>query len=331
MTVNKDLKKIIRARQQKTGESYTAARHQLLKHRAESVDPVGTDRPEVGTERLEAAVLKVNRQSARVRPLGQDEQITFRASDVYDVVPGHVVTLIVNKRWVWGGHDYASGTIERARIDIDRLGLQPLPLHDPWVEDLREVHEPFPSSDPYAPTWRRLTAKPRTSYEMDPIAWGEFPGAGIDDNPTCRAADRRDMGDLGGALDLLMEALCLDLRCVDAHAHLGNMTFDRRPERALQHYEIGMRIGELSLPSGFDGVLSWGRIYNRPFFRCMHGYGLCLWRLGRFAEAERVFERMLALNPPDNQGVRFCVQDVRARLSWEQAYADEGVLPRVGV
>lgn len=35
----------------------------------------------------------------------------------------------------------------------------------------------------------------------------------------------------------------------------------------MAHYEVGIRIGELSLPAGFDGLLDWGRIYNRPFLR----------------------------------------------------------------
>ena len=60
-----------------------------------------------------------------------------------------------------------------------------------------------------------------------------------------------------------------------------------------------------------------GLIDNRPYLRCMKGVGLCLWRLGRFEEAERVFARMLWLNPPDNQGVRFLVGDVRAGRRWE--------------
>lgn len=115
-----------------------------------------------------------------------------------------------------------------------------------------------------------------------------------------------------------MQTLGADLRCIDAHAHLGNLEFDRWPERAVVHYELGIRIGELSLPAGFDGLLVWGRIYNRPFLRCLHGYGLCLWRLGRVAEAERVFERILSLNPNDNQGARFCWDDVRQGRRWEE-------------
>ena len=80
-----------------------------------------------------------------------------------------------------------------------------------------------------------------------------------------------------------------------------------RPKDAIRHYEVGFRIGELALGPNFDGLLPWGHIDNRPFLRCMHGFGLCLWRLGRFEEAGRIFDRMLWLNPSDNQGVRFLI------------------------
>jgi hypothetical protein len=78
-----------------------------------------------------------------------------------------------------------------------------------------------------------------------------------------------------------------------------------------------VRIGQLSLPEGFDGLLPWGRIDNRPFLRCLHGYGLCLWRLGRSDQAAAVFERMLWLNPVDNQGVRGLLPAVRAGEPWQ--------------
>jgi len=110
-----------------------------------------------------------------------------------------------------------------------------------------------------------------------------------------------------------MSLLAADLRCLDAHAHLGNFVFDHSPEKAIRHYEIGVRIGELSLGEGFNGVLHWGHINNRPFLRCVHGYGLCLSRLGRLKEAEEVFTRMLWLNPTDNQGVRFLLGEVKER------------------
>jgi hypothetical protein len=108
---------------------------------------------------------------------------------------------------------------------------------------------------------------------------------------------------------------CSPQRPMGRHAHLGNIAFDRGPEIAIRHYEVGFRIGELSFGESFDGLLRWGWIDNRPFLRCLKGFGLCLWRLGRFEEAENIFERMLWLNPSDNQGVRFLIDDVQAGLA----------------
>lgn len=63
--------------------------------------------------------------------------------------------------------------------------------------------------------------------------------------------------------------------------------------------------------------MPWECIDNRPFLRCLNGYGLCLWRLHRFAEAEPVFDRMLRLNPTDNQGVRFLLAEVQSKKAWQ--------------
>lgn len=320
MTAHKELKSIIRDRQSKTGESYTTARAHVMRARAELLGLPGDSTTTDRIQRVDAIVLKVNQTSARVRVFGESSDITFRSSDAVELVPGHIVTLIVKKRWQWRGDAYASGDIENPRIDIARLGLVALPLEE--IEracDLRSASEPYRSPDPYAALWRKLTAKRRASYEMDPIAWGAFPDADIEDNPTCEAAELSEAGDVEGARELLMDALLKDLRCIDAHAHLGNLEFDDSPKMAMNHYEIGIGIGELSLPSDFDGVLLWGHIYNRPFLRCLHGYGLCLWRLGRSDEARSVFERILSLNPNDNQGVRFCWEDLRRGLTWEAA------------
>lgn len=78
-----------------------------------------------------------------------------------------------------------------------------------------------------------------------------------------------------------------------------------------------MHIGELSLKDNFNGVLKWGLIDNRPFLRCLHGYGLCQWHLGDIASARRTFERMLWLNPTDNQGIRFNLAAIDHGKSWE--------------
>jgi tetratricopeptide (TPR) repeat protein len=131
------------------------------------------------------------------------------------------------------------------------------------------------------------------------------------------ANDLKDAGDFPEARKILMDLCQSDLRCLDAHAHLGNLVFDFEPNLAIRHYEVGLRIGELSLGGDFDGLLPWGHINNRPFLRCMHGYGLSLWRIGRFEDAERVFHRLLWLNPADNQGVRYVIDHVRQRKAWQ--------------
>lgn len=255
-----------------------------------------------------------------MRILGEAGEVTFRTRDVWSVVPGHVVTLAIDRRWTWLGAPYASGRIERARIDVPRLGLVPLPLTGGELRDVRSSTEPYASPDPYAPLWKRLTAKARPSFDFDPIAWGQFPGADLEENPTCDASELIDVGDLEGARELLMEVLGSDLRCLDAHALLGSLESDRSPERAIVHYEVGVRIGELSVPVAFDGLIVWGRIYNRPFLRCLHGYGLCLWQLGRAVEASQVFRRILSMNPNDNQGVRFLLNDIQQGGSWSEKY-----------
>ena len=155
----------------------------------------------------------------------------------------------------------------------------------------------------------------RAAFEMEQVLPGAY-AEGSDYDPITDSNDLKDAGDYRGAHKILMGLCEADLRCLDAHAHLGNLVFDSRPMEAIRHYEVGLRIGELSLGGGFEGVLAWGDLDNRPFLRCMHGYGLCLWRLGRADEAERVFNRMLWLNPSDNQGARFLFAQVRAGRPW---------------
>jgi hypothetical protein len=160
-----------------------------------------------------------------------------------------------------------------------------------------------------------------SEFEMGQV----LPGADAEDplfDPIIESNDRKDSGDIEGEHKILMDLCQADLRCLDAHAHLGNNAFDHLPRLAIRHYEVAVRMGELSLGGSFGGLLPWGWIDNRPFLRCMNGFGLCLWRLGRFEEAERIFKRMLWLNPSGNQGIRFLLDDVRARVAWQSSITE---------
>jgi len=316
MTAHKDLKKTIRARQEKTGESYTTARLHVL--RARDVNP---DAKSLRKELIAGYILKCNQTSIRVHIPESDEDLTIRTNsvDAWHAVPGQCIEAVVTNRWTWRGVAYASGAVHRSWTNVKALGLEPLPLEDKGLEDLAATSEPFEKPDPYAEMWDFFASVPRQAFEFHEIAWGA--GVGVDpaDPEGDLVSDASELSeyDPDGARQLLTKALSHDLRCIDAHAHLGNLRFDHWPEVAMAHYEVGIGMGDLSLGPDFNALLPWGYIHNRPYLRCLHGYGLCLWRLGNVDKARAVFERILSLNPVDHQGVRFLWDDIRHGRPWK--------------
>jgi hypothetical protein len=264
---------------------------------------------------VELVLLSVKDTAARCVLLGTRRGITLRSGGLWDAVPVEIIVVKPRKQWSYAGHPYLSGEIQSTRLDVSALDLVPLTLKDEGIWDPHEQY--WGESDEPVDEWARpiIARGERREFEMEQV----LPGADSDDpesDPITESNDLKDAGDVRGAVRILMGLCQADLRCLDAHAHLGNLAFEHDAARAIRHYEAGVRIGELSLASDFDGLLPWGFIDNRPFLRCLHGFGLCCWRLGRFDEAERVFVRMLWLNPADNQGVRFLIDAVRAKAPW---------------
>lgn len=345
MTANKSLKRIIRNRTQMTGMSYSSARAQVLRDRDEiaaagfsgsaphftlprvTTPNVYPDDIVAGPKAIDVVILKLNQQSARVRVLATGEQITLRSSEVCEYVPGQIVTVNMSKRWVYRGDAYATGDVGNGRVDIPALKLMPIALRDQGIEDSYDAADDFnQETGLIGALWKKVTAKPRPEFEMEPLVMGfDSTASGEDGCPIFTARELRASGETWEAENVLMDALLHDLRCLDAHAHLGIYAFDRCIDEALLHYEVGVRIGAQALEPNFTGLLPWGYLYNRPFLRCLHGYGLVLWRLGKMKEAEHVFERMIWLNPNDNQGARFCWLDVKAGKSWEAASGEPSI------
>jgi len=284
---------------------------------------------------VDLIVLGIKGETARCRVLKSGKELTLRSGDVWDAVPGEIVTVNPRKHWSYAGHPYLSGEIANTRFDLAALGLTPLKLKDCgmynpkdqyWGEDGEPMEE-----------WAQDVIKhgPCPQYEMEQVMPGLKPeDFDIDTDPILESVEFKETGEFAKAGRVLMDLLIADLRCLDAHAHLGNLEFDRRPEQALRHYDVGRQIGELSLGRDFVGALPWGMINNRPYLRCLQGYGLCLWRLPkvrrkslgkggkRIDEAVAVFSRMLWLNPSDNQGVRLLIDDARAGKPWKE-YKDQ--------
>ncbi len=270
---------------------------------------------------MELIVLASGRRTAHCRDMTSRSEIILHSRDAQDLVAGEIVTVAPERRWHRGGHDHVSGEVTGRRLDVKALELTPLRLMDrgtwdPAEEYWGEEGEPLDA-------WARaiIAFGPRPSFEMEQV----LPGADPEDweaDPILDACELNAAGDRVGAREILNGLLAADLRCLDAHAHLGNFTFDHDTERALRHYEVGVGIGEITLGEGFGGCLLWVHVDNRPFLRCLHGLGLSLWRLGRPHEAAPVFERMLWLNPTDNQGSRYLLPAARAGDPWPEDKAD---------
>ncbi len=268
-------------------------------------------------EAVELVVLAVKDHTARCRLLGADRVLTLRPVGLWELVPGQVASVEPHKQWSFRGHPFLSGEVLSARIDALVLGLVPLKLEDWGSWDPSEHYWGEPNEPRESWELEIFARGPRPSFEMEQV----IPGASEDDwdtDPIIESSDLKAAGQEEEAKRLLQQIAADDLRCLDAHAHLGNLVFDYNPALAALHYEVGLRIGELSLGPDFDGLLPWGLVDNRPFLRCMHGYGLALWRLRRLDETRDLFRRMLWTNPTDNQGIRFLLPDLEAGRSWEE-------------
>ena len=268
---------------------------------------------------IELVVLGLKSNAIRCRVLGTEREVTLRTA-VRREVPGEIITVTPARQWTHARHPYLSGRAWSSRLDVRALGLVPLGLEPEGDWDLEEGcwgEEGEPLDEWAKPIVARGK---RPAFEMEQV----LPGADPDDwdsAPIIEASELHAAAKRAAAEALLMKMLAQDLRCLDAHAHLGNFAFERDPRQAMRHYLVGSGIGALTLGTDFDGVLSWGHVDNRPFLRCLHGVGLSFWRLGDLEEAAKTFTRILWLNPSDNQGERFNLANVQAGHTWEECEA----------
>jgi len=296
-------------------------------------------------ETFDALVIAMeDAERSLVRRLDTGAEIWFVTLEGPELVLGRRVRLHADERArdpgdeeeTWIGETLAS-TVDPTLWNRPPLALRPRGTWDPKTDLVREDDDA-----PLTPDEQALVdAGPRPAFEMEAV----LPGGSHEnpyEGPYYEALDRLDAGEWEAGEDQLWRLVERDPRCILANNELGRLQFDQddSPEgaaQALPVYEVSVAAGEQALPPGFDGVLSWGELDNRPFLRALHVYGLCLWRLERFDEALAVFRRMLRLNPDDNQGIRFLVESVEAREQWkpledvdEADDFDEGDVDEVG-
>ncbi len=189
-------------------------------------------------------------------------------------VAGEWFELTVERAWRFGGGNYLKGEVTRCWLDLQALALPALGLlyEGPWTV-AGWLHDSGLEPDDLEPAYEAVLAAPeRRQVEMERVSPEPLTGLELEEDAILESIAWRDMGDPMHAERLLSELLRQDLRCVDAHAHLGNLHMEGywgrpRPERARRHYQVGVAIGESTLaPDGSD-VTPEGLIDNRPYLR----------------------------------------------------------------
>ncbi|WP_428940666.1 tetratricopeptide repeat protein [Fontivita pretiosa] len=117
------------------------------------------------------------------------------------------------------------------------------------------------------------------------------------------------------AIELAQQALKLDPNCSEAYLVLGSAA-DTNGE-AIAHFRRAVAAAEQTLGQDFFQQHTgdfWGLIQTRPYMRAMHCLAEELRDDGQFDEAISVYQRMLELNPDDNQGIRDSLASLLLRL-----------------
>lgn len=108
-------------------------------------------------------------------------------------------------------------------------------------------------------------------------------------------------------ISLLRLALARDPDCSAARVELADIEFQKGSWKAcLELYEEVIRrdtprwLGSATVPW-------WEESATRPLLRSIYGKAMTEWHLARYGTAARTLERLLSLNPKDNQGARFLI------------------------
>jgi len=235
-------------------------------------------------------------------------------------------------RLMEAGGSAADFDISQKKYETDLLNL----TADSWLEmadedlgDESESEEDYPEN---GPTLRNMPSRVATEKTLSDITASlsdrEFESeeelqAALDDLlRSGKVPSREPEGDLERAQDLMFqawekhdpderirmarEALRISADCADAYVILAENEA-RTYEEAEDFYRKGVQAGERALGEEFfedNQGRFWGILETRPYMRALEGLGVALAGQGSDEDAIECYEKMLRLNPNDNQGVR---------------------------
>ena len=156
--------------------------------------------------------------------------------------------------------------------------------------------------------------------EVEPGEWCmEMPRITVEvDERLDEGIDLMEAGDFNRAIAVFARLINELPEQLDAYHHLAlTLQYAGRSREAADVWRCAVELALKFFPERFDFTrhqLPWLEINNRPFLRAYHGLGLCLLDEGEVEAALDIFERLVSLNPNDNQGARALVVGCRFAL-----------------
>lgn len=134
------------------------------------------------------------------------------------------------------------------------------------------------------------------------------------------------------AMDNVIEALELDPDCIEGYEFLGNT--GESMAISLAFYEKGVALGDKQFGGEYleqHRGHFWGIHETRPYMRCLRMTGEILGFMGKSMESIAIYEKMIELNPGDNQGIRYQlilalleVDDFKKFEQYDKLFEDDG-------
>jgi tetratricopeptide (TPR) repeat protein len=134
-------------------------------------------------------------------------------------------------------------------------------------------------------------------------------------------------------IKLAKQALDISPNCADAYMILADDLANTATEQK-SYYKLAITAGESALGEEFfkeNKGHFWGMLETRPYMRALMAYADILWDEGSRTQSIEYYQKLLELNPNDNQGVRYIYFDKLLELNDHasietlmKSYPDEG-------
>ena len=224
-------------------------------------------------------VLKLNNMGYRTRDLESGTVVSVKSAIDFKTFEIDTITVDVEKEWEFKKNTYISGTVLKSELILENLDIPPLEydkvgLHEYEFKDYTGYGFFKPDRDP---VFEATEMEGKDKYDSLARLWEKFP------------------------------------QCIDALVHMGSMSFNstRAFKSAFNCYTAAIYIAEQRLPLDDEAEFPWSCLNNRPYLRAVNGLCLWYWKSGDFQKSAELAEKILRLNPKDNQGARFILAAVK--------------------